>query len=373
MGAYTDPGSPSSTAPTLNQSVNDATAIYIGSTATDVRVVDVHINGTGPLGQGIEINDSAVNTLLERVEINGVGAATGAQSSGRIVVRVNSSVNTTIADCNLHDSYGYGVYAGDVSHLSVLGSQIVRIGALDHGIRIQPFGAPADGGIGPTFADKTYVAENNIQALDANSMFTSVTMRGEDQNWVVVNNTVNRNISPAPDNGYEVHHIRLGLIGRQRDARFSTHTTGYTGSVRDLSARHPAVRNNLIINADTCVNVQAESQLPVNWVDQIVISNNTCFLNPPAGVLNNYGVNFIFMIGTTGSLTAQNNIFWEGMTNNGSNFIGTDGLGTTTVDHNLMYAPNSGGLGTPDGFTGAGGVIADPMFMTTPADSEAAT
>jgi hypothetical protein len=359
LGAYTDPQSSSSAAPILIDGMMNGTSFNV--LGNDIRVTDLHLKASAVFN-GFYISGS--DDLVERVEAEGVGV--GAMA-GANTIQAESAVNLTVADCNFHDFTAYGIYAGLVTGMSVIGTTMMNFTGTSsaplHGIRVQGgSSANGTGGSSGQFVTNTYVAENTIQA-QSGQVFTTTLFHGDNKKMVFVNNHGDRPVGINPTNSGTTEHESLGLIEGNL-LQNPAPNAGYQAIT--IEAQHVTVRNNVIVNADIAVTVAAAANLASNWTDQIVVQNNTAFLCPPAGVKNNYPCNFAWHDGTTGSLVLQNNILYECMAS-ASSFLMAAGSGSETVDHNLIYgvpnAPSSPGVGT-------GGVTADPMFAKMPADSE---
>lgn len=355
VGAYTDPASSSTAAPIL--STANTGNIVIISGGQDIQLADLHIVTTGGSAQGINVGTSP-HTLIERVEIEGIGNTT---AMGALTFGIGAQSNPVFfVDCHAHDFIGYGLYGDRPNRFAMIGTTIEKFTGGEHGVRIQGGNTAT-----PGFATDTYVAENTINVTSTANSATqdAFTFRGDDQNIVFVGNRVNRSVGFQPQNESVLEHVSDALVedNVMNDARPDN---GYVAL--NLTAQHVVVRNNLFVNTDAIANVVGYSMLPANFVDQIVFDNNTAYVSPAAGVDNTYPVYLIQHRNTTGSLTVENNILWSGMTSPSSTFLSTDQKATSVEveDHNLIYEPNAkGSLSNPG--TGTGDVVGDPKFVST--------
>ena len=194
IGAYTDPASSSTAAPILSSSLSGgSSSLFNISGASDTRVVDVHIVSAGA-SDGITVTGSP-NTLVERVEIEGIGMGANTEA-GRVLYSEAASTPTFFVDCHVHDFIGTGYYGSNVSHLAIIGNTIERFGDQEHGVRVQA----------GTFS---FVASNTIVSNLTNPAFSGVTIRGDNTNIVVANNNTNSLIEFLPQNDTVVEHVAM--------------------------------------------------------------------------------------------------------------------------------------------------------------------
>jgi PKD domain len=346
IGAYSDPASPSTVAPIISSATAGGTSGLLSvSGAKDARLVDLHFVSAGA-SNGIVLGGSP-NTLVERVEVEGLGQGNSTVQEGEVLYTETTSVPTFFVDCHIHDFMGTGFYGQDVSHLAIIGTTIDSFGGGQHGIRVQ----------GASFA---YIANNTIASNDTSSALSGITIRGDNKNTVVANNRSNRLIEFTPQNEQAVEHVTYGLadgniINDNREPPIYP--------AMNIIAQHIVIRNNILMNGPTGIALAAMPQLPANFVDQIFIYNNTFYFFPTSYSTDN-GADIVSQLGTTGSMIVENNIFAEGLTTTaGVTFLNTDGKGTVTEDHNLGYDPNGKGTWKPG--TGTGDVVGNPMFVST--------
>jgi PKD repeat protein len=360
FGAYTDPSAPSPNNPVLVDNTNAQFSVAFDITGTDLRFVDLHFQSTQGVFKAFYVTQPFA--LFERMELEGVGTNMPAGGSNFHL----ASDNVTLADCDLHDFIAYGVYTEVVSNLSMIGNSLTSFtgGTVTplHGIRVEG-GSSADGmsGTSGQYSTNTYIAENTIQA-GSGRIFTATEFHGDNRKMVYVRNRADRTVSIAPTNTALIEHESLGLIEAnllQNPAPANAYTS------LTITAQHVVIRNNVLVNPDVGVAVTGAANLPSNWTDQIYVVNNTEYLLPPAGVANNYDTVLVMQGNTTGSLLAQDNVFFTGMTTIGS-AVSRGG----TFDHNLIFDPNAPGMLSSPGI-GTGGVVANPLFLAAPADSEA--
>ncbi len=365
LGAYTDPSTASSAAPVLSTT---ATNMLTVTGSQDVRVTDLHLLSSGGVATtGIRV-DSSSHTLVERVELEGLGNSV---SGGGINLGIDATANPVFfVDCHEHTFAGYGLYGDKVSHFAMIGTTIDDFGGGEHGVRIQ-------GGTGSSagqLAIDSYFAENTVLSNDTNGAVEGFTFRGDDQNIVCVNNHVNRVCDFAPQNASgsgSNEHVSNALL--EGNLLYDPRPPSYayeTGFI--VTAQHVVVRNNIFVNSLNAIAVQGQDPsnagtgIAADWVDQVSIYNNIHYVLPPTGgdIYKNNNMNSIVHVNTTGSLIAQNNIFVEGVPSAQSSFLVSDHKGTDTVDHNLMFAPKVSGT-LPAAAIGAGGLIVDPLFIAT--------
>jgi hypothetical protein len=355
MGAYTDPGSPSTADPILSTAITND--IQFNLFSTDLRFQHLHLVATNGVTGWFE--DTKNGNLIEYVEMEKAG--TMANPATNIHLDGSAVINTFVFDNNLHDFIGYGVYSG-TNNVALVGNQIVNFtGGTSsplHGVRLDA----CTNGKGNCNINN-YMAENTITVGPTGQIFTAFTIHGDIQNFVVVGNTVDHPCGVGPTNLTVVENPNTGLFeGNVMDDPASN--IGYINLTVD--AGKVEVRNNLFVNGDNGVILGSRSYtlLPANFIDQDFIENNTYYQNPPTGQPLNYAVYFGVHQHTTGTATFLNNIFWEGMQNFSSSVISADGMGTEVSDYNDMYAPAATTVTNSN--VGAHGVQGDPGFASPP-------
>jgi hypothetical protein len=334
LTGYNDPNAPSNVAPILSSADTSSfvTVFYLNG-GSDQRITDIHVMGAGS-GAGFQIFNTtgAPTTLFERVEIEGYDQSDGGNGWGFGANQTNQAV----VDCYAHDFVGYGVYADRSQNLAIIGTRILNFHT-DHAFRLQ--GGGSGGGTLGQFTNNSYVAENTVSALDnfsAGGLF-----RGENSNFVYVNNTANRTIGIAPQNTGVVEHVEYGLAEGNTLSRTDLNV-GYVCFL--VIANTVTLRNNVCVNADQFASMPNQANMPANWIDRIFVYNNTDYFT-----------------GSTGTVTFRNNIFWTGSTSTGS-AIYSPGTATVVTDHNDLFSPNST-LSAP--LVGTGGILTNPQFMST--------
>ena len=361
LGAYTDAGSSATAAPIISSSASGSSGGAFGISGSDIRLTDVHIVATQGAVSGVALNN-APNTLLERVETEGVGSSS---TVGCISWQIDmGSPSSSIVDSHAHDFYGYGVYADRPSGFALIGTTIDKFKGTDHGVRIQ--GGSVPGGAG--FANDTYIAEDTIAPNTASgSAFDAMVIRGDNTNTVIANNTFEDNISFDVTNSMELEHVQLILAEGNTLSKNQSPSDPSYESIH-IQAQHVVIRNNIMINPGIAINIDTSPMLPANYVDQIYAYNNTAYMQPPSDVPAADSFYFLKRGTTTGTVTLRDNVWSQGGTNPANALVQTDGLGTTIEDHNLAYAPNVSGTwaGKP---TGAGDVTGDPQFVSTALNS----
>lgn len=351
IGAYSDPASPSTVAPLMKSATAGGNSgMLTVSNAKDARILDLHFVSAGA-ENGILLTGSP-NTLVERVEVEGLGQGNATVEPGEVLFSETTSAPAFFVDCHIHTFTGTGFYGQNVSHLAIIGTTIDDFQGGDHGIRLQ----------GGAFS---FIANNSISSNDTAPALSGITIRGDNNNIVVANNRSNRLIEFTPQNATSVEHVTNGLAEGNlvNDPRPSPVFPGM-----NVIAQHIVVRNNVLIDGPSGVSVSGMSQLPANFVDQIFIYNNTVYFFPTNYNIN-YGAELVSQLGTTGSVVVENNIFAQGLTltNVQTNFITSDGKGKVTEDHNLGYNPNGQGTWKPG--TGAGDLVGNPKFVSTDPNS----
>ena len=320
----------------------------------------------GPVDAWFEVVGTGV--LIEYNEMQGGGNATNAVTN----VHLDGTAMTSafVAYNNMHDFNGDGIYAGNgnpASDIAIFGNTLLNFAGTTgqplNGIQLNS----CTNGLG-NCTSGFYLAKNSITVGPTGIVFTAFTIHGDIQNSVVAYNTVDHPCGIGPTNTAVVENPNTALF----EGNVSDWPASNVGDVAIvIDAPKVEVRNNLILNADTAIAIGGGgfNLLPPNFVDEVFVENNTAYQNPPAGQPLFYAVYLATHSNTTGSATFLNNIFWEGMMNFSSGVVGVDGMGIETIDYNEMYAPNAAMITTPN--VGAHGVMADPMFITAPADSNA--
>lgn len=344
IGAYGD----SSAAPPILNSSGAFGSVVVDKGSSDIRFMDLHIvqNGSGTGGISIGDNTAATNILGLRVETEG-----GMAGSPQFYSSSNSD-GVFIVDCHAHSFNGYGYFAASPKRDAVVGTTIDNYGQ-DHGIRTQGCTETSPGvcDSGDHGGSLIYIAEDTINGnlTGGNPPFASVSIRGDNDKTVFVNNSLNLLMGVTPQNTASVELITNVLV------------EGNLFKTIELSAQHVVVRNNAFYDTQYSVVVKGSSQLPAGFVDQILVANNTAQY-VGSGVPGFTA--FLEHNATTGNVTVRNNIFYDGHLhdNNGnSTFISKDGRGTETEDHNLLYAPNDS---TVPHLSGTGDLYGDPLFMS---------
>lgn len=358
LGAYTDPNAQSSAAPILSTHIggtNDTSGVAdLEKSASDIRLVDLHIKSTTGTFIGADIASN--NTLLLRVEQEGIGwRKSDGTAQGENLQVESGTMGLFVVDCNFHDFIGYGIFGGGAIGFAWVGTSTVNFTGADHAVRVQT-------------GTLTYIADSTCTASDtgSDSTFDCYTIRGDNDKSVVVNNTTNRNCAFSPQNTSVTESVQNGLFEGNvvNDSRPST-ASGNPGTSLLIHANHIVARNNLFLNSLQGIDVSGFPNNPANWVDNIFVYNNTMWY--PASGDSTVAV-FVYHHATTGSVTIENNIFYNG-TKTGSFVLADTGANSGTEDHNLTYAPNYGAFARP---TGAGDVYGDPLFVSVdPANANA--
>lgn len=350
FGAYADPASTSTNKPALNVSLTASFAQAFNlSGASDIRFTDLSISYTNPTNSCPVFQlTSSPNALWERID------ATFNTNGGTVWNSETSSNNFIVADCNLHDFNGYGYFGQSPQGVAFIGTTMSNFTTNNHSIRVQG----GTNGVG-AYATNSYIAENTFTpSSSVAGGFGDVTERGDNHNFVIVNNTFNSangtSMTIQPQNTASVEHVQNGLI--------EGNTIVSPLTPFSIVAQHLYVRNNLFIGPDTGITVDADPQMPANWTDQIYIYNNTQFTNNGTLGSDTY---FVRQVTTTGNVVVANNILWTSHQSRSSQVVNADGKGTATLNNNLIYAPNAGGsLSSPN--VGTGGISQrDPLFVST--------
>lgn len=353
LGAYTDPSSKSTATPILSSTVTSATNNHIGDVngSTDLRFTDLHVVATTDAWGGFFLSNTK-NILFERVEIEKVGQPS---NDGTNFLLTSPTDGSFFVDSHIHDFDGLGIYGDRTVRFALIGTTIEKYTNADHGVRIQGGNTLASF---QGFAHESYVAENSIVPTPGGGSFDSIAFRGDDTNIVEVNNYYESIASFTPQNAQQLEHISNVLY----DSNTSKGQNTGNGSV-GICAQHVVVRNSVFANTYLTVDVQGAPLLPAGYVDQIFIYNNTSYFFPTPA--NSNGTYFVKQSnGMTGNITLQNNIFATGSSSSVSSLVSTDGMGTQTINNNLLYAPNvSGGL--PAAEVGPGSLTKNPQFTST--------
>ena len=348
IGAY---GAVGTAAPILS-----STAGTVGSiTSPDIRLVDLHVVSTAAATIGL--NASSPHALIERVEIEGIGSTS---TNGANTFSINPTAKPVfIVDCHAHSFQGYGLYGTSPNQLAIIGTTMDNFGGGEHGVRLQ--GGTDNGTTTGQYANSSYMAESVVTSNDTNTAVSAVQFRGNNQNVVFVGNTVNREVGIQPQNDSSLEHVSFVLAEGNlvNDPRPNTYYVPFT-----VKANHVVVRNNIFVNAVLAVAVQSHPLLPVGYVDDISVYNNTGYAYPPAGGDMTDQVYLVGHHGTTGSLIVENNVLATAVTSPNTAILSSDHMGSDTEDHNLVFAPNvKGSLSNPG--SGTGDLVADPQFAST--------
>jgi len=157
-----------------------------------------------PQGQlsGVVAHD-ARSVLLRDLDISRV-SQNGVLTSGE------GTDGLGLFDSTLRDLSRYGVYLGAdnaqararnavFGNFTISGNNLSNIGGGEHGIRIQGL-TPADIDDPKPFLDNVYIADNVIQTNPDSPSKTAIQVRGNAQNIVIADNTVDRVIGLQPQN-----------------------------------------------------------------------------------------------------------------------------------------------------------------------------
>jgi hypothetical protein len=268
--------------------------------------------------------------------------------------------NNTFADCNFHDFKAYGCYSNAADSLNFIGTSITKFsgdgaGSL-HGIRI-------DGtqGVGQPIHGKHFISENTVLAGNG-AVFTATEIHGNTSDAVMAYNHDDRPIAATPVNHQTEEQVSNVLF----EGNFVQDPD--EDSLINIVANHVVARNNVIVNANIAITVVGWELEAQNWVDQIVVQNNTAFYCPQNAATYMFPGNFAQHATTTGSLTLQNNLYYVCTNNTGSEMLLGVVTGTETIDHNLLY---SSIVAATNPGVGSNGKASDPMFSMVPADSVA--
>jgi hypothetical protein len=359
IGAYGPAAAP---APILTTTVSTPYApILAVSNSTDVRFVDLHFKTTQGTFELLPVA-SSTNTLSERVEVEGIG---NAQLEGQVYYVDHDSHDTFVVDGKIHDFWGFGLYTDASQQVAVIGTSMLKISGGEEALRIQ-----GGEGLAGDAAMDTYVAECTAMFVDGAGTAESFTFRGHDEHVVYVGNTGNHYVSFAPQNmdvGANEYVSYVLAEGNTLEYTFpgDPYSLGFV-----VTAQHVVVRNNLFVNTGTAVGVVGEGAagpLPLDWVDDVAVYNNTHYVFPPVGgdAYLNDGFVSIYHNQTTGSIIVKNNVFVEGALSDSGVFQSDQMSAKETVDHNLVFAPNAQSPLSNNGGTGMGGVVGDPKFAAT--------
>lgn len=347
LTAYTDPAHISTAAPIITSAQSGGFDAIFAINGTDPKITDIHLTSTGGF-TAITLNTTS-HALFERIEINGLGYFDGSNYAGQNFYVDTNSNATFVFDNYLHDFIGYGLYGDAVKRLGFTGNILLRYNGGDHGIRTA-------GG------DRSSVTYNNITGGTTPTPQSAITIRGDDTNMVVAHNTTNRLIEFTPQNTDSVEHVQDGLCEGNLVA--DDRPVDYYPTGIGITAKHIIVRNNMVSGTPTAVSVSGQPQMPPNWTDKIVVYNNTHYFNP-ASYNPDFGAAMTEWFTSTGSMHVFDNIFYITIPATGADvkYLGADGTGTTSEDHNLGYDPNWLSGWNPG--TGTGDTIGNPHFVST--------
>src|SRR5450631_3190081 len=347
ISAYTDPAHVSTAAPIITSTESGGYDTIFQLSGTDPRVTDLHLTSTG--GFTAVLLSTASHALVERVEVEGLGYLNGSEYAGENFYVDTKSNASFFFDNYLHDFIGYGLYGDAVSRVGITGNRVLRFTGGDHGTRI------AGGNL-------TAVTENTYQGGTTPTPQSAITIRGNNTNIVVAHNVTNRLIEFTPQNTQQVEYVQHGLCDGNVVA--DDRPTTYYPTGIGVTANHIVVRNNIVTGTPTAVSVSGEPQMPANWTDKITVYNNTHYFNP-ASYNPDYGAAFAQWFTSTGSMHVYDNIFGITIPSTGAAvvFLGTDGTGTTSEDHNLGYDPNWASGWRPG--TGTGDITGNPQWVAT--------
>jgi hypothetical protein len=357
IGSYSDPASPSSVAPILNFSSSS----IVLSKSSDLRFVDLHLKEPTNNSGAFSLNAANTNNLLLRVETEAAGVTT----DGNQVYLGLTTDSTFIVDCHFHDFGGVGIYSDGPVRLGLIGTTVEGYYIAEHGMRLQGCGEVGNGGDGS--CDSTtgragnleYVAENTFNGDLSGSRdavpFDAVTFRGDNKNIVFVNNRTNQLVSFQPQNDDAIEFV--GNVLAEGNLILDPRSIG--ASSFNVSANHVVIRNNIIANASTAVQIRGGGKTPSTWIDQISVFNNTSYY-PSTGTA---GVAlFLTQSGTSGSVVVKNNLFYDAES---PGMYGPPAFanhtGAYSEDHNLVYSPNDSAFIR---LTGTGDVTGNPLVVS---------
>lgn len=356
IGGYSDPGSPSAVAPIISSNVTYASGNYtaVVDSSTDLRIQGVHIVSSAHAQLGFSVIGTT-DMLFERLEQEGIGS-NGSDGDNMLIEDISN--RTFVVDSHIHDFYGLGIYGDRTHRVAVIGTTIDIYGGADHGMRFQGSNDQPGNNTGAT--QFTYIAEITMAPTPGGGAFDTFTMRGNDTDIVVTGCHLYATVSFVPQNSMYIESVGFALV----DGNFIDTISQQTGSVSetgiDIRAAHVTVRNNIINNTTSSINVQGPTLLALGYVTEIYINNNTAY-NSAASLPSGFHSNFVGRSATSGTMFTENDIVSLASTSNSSLFLETDGQGTVTSDHNLFYV-SATTIASPA--AGTSPVRTDPQFIS---------
>lgn len=358
IGGYSDPGSPSVVLPSLAFNTSGVNAFDIhGSTQISLQGIKIVSSPAATTTIAYGFGGACSDLLMDSVEIDG-NDPTFVGNDGIVNVAADAS-KYVIVDSYMHNFDGGGVFYASPTQMAVIGTTISNyVGNHSHALRFQGCTETSPGvcDSGDHMASVSYSAENTISVNSTPTPFEPVTWRGDNAKIVWVNNTTNGLTSLQPQNTSSVEFVQDALI----EGNFSN--GGY-----NFIARHVVARNNVINNSQnpfTATNTPTGSGgLGAGWTDQIHILNNVALY---IAASTPGFTSFVTHSSTTGSVTIQNNIFYNGHphdSNGQSQFLTKDGTGTEVENHNLAYLAVTDAGWTP--LSGTGDLNTNPLLVST--------
>ena len=322
IGAYSDPAQPDSRAPLMTGRTG-----FTISEVSDLRILDLHLRGNsfvrrgpdaGPTGFSLNTcrNILAMNLEIERVGQNGFYTGSMERPCDGIYV----------VDCSLHDFGAVGLFGARPHRIAFIGNQIERIYSMEHGYRTQG-------------AVKSYLAHNTI--INAVSAKTSVQIRGNAAQTVVVGNVFDQHVSFCVKNKSSMEFIRDVL------AEGNVSSSGYGG----ITAQNVTIRNNLFVRPDQLTPMKdperpgrefvrgmpifaklGEHDFYAGVVESVRIERNSCYGD-------------VMLVGGRGNgVSVEHNICCiaaPGLASSQARFFGVTRPDELKSDRNLYYAVNT--------------------------------
>ena len=314
IGAYTDPGDPSTENPVLQSSSILESGIIQIRNSHDVRVMDVHIVGVDK-DSGVRSFNGSTNILVRGVEIEHIDG---------IAVEFGAPPDETdgffLFDSFAHDFRDNGVF-GTANRLAVVGNTIHRLDALEtggHAVRIA-------GG------RKSYISHNTITD---NEVFTVLTIRGRgiytsNTEAVVTDNLFDDVISFSPQIFAVPEYISNVLAERNRFVPPPGAST-LLESIH-FHATNVVLRNNLFYNFRTPIKPFFHYTLgdPLS----VTIVGNTHYIDESARIEH------AFVKGNITDGQIKNNIMVS-LSSATFNRFSTGAFTQTVQSNNIAYFPN---------------------------------
>ena len=361
-GAYTDPGSPSSSDQSSRSAIPITAFSVLGTTSVSSTCTWWPRRGT----RGCVVRGRG-NRRADRVRRNAERRERDKRSHQHSPGRRGDDQRvrgpTTACTTSTATASTQATAYSAASDIAIFGNTLLNFAGTTgqplHGIRL----SACTNGLGNCTGGGFYLAKNTITVgptvISSRHLPSTATYKTPSSCTTPL--TTRAGSVPPTRRSWKTEHgvvrgQRVGLAGLRRRQRGHRH-------------RRPKVevRNNLILNADTGIAIRAEFSISCRRT-----SSTKCSLRTTPNIRTRQRAKRCSMrcswlhIRTRRARRRFSTTSSGGMMNSSSGVVGFDGMGTESIDYTDIYSPNAT-LTAPS--VGPHGIVADPMFVSAPTSS----